>query len=174
MHCRGTLCALRKTRAWGIAMIGLLSAGCASSPTSPIWGSTPFPPQFVMQTGDYASFLAENQRKLDSCRGWPECDVALFNLGFIYAYPLSPYRNPRKARQYLATLQRQYPQSPWTSQGQILMAFMDERATFEETQRRLQTELRTREATIRKLLGQLDRSRDIDIEMEQKERELLR
>jgi DNA-binding IclR family transcriptional regulator len=74
----------------------------------------------------------------------------------------------------LAALQRQYPQSPWTSQGQVLMAFMDERAAFEETQRRLQAELRSREATIRKLLGQLDRSREIDIEMEKKERELLR
>jgi hypothetical protein len=174
MRCEGTLCALRKTRAWGIAMIGFVSAGCAASPISFIWGSTPFPPQQVMQTGDYRSFLAENQRKLDRCRGWTECDVALFNLSFIYAYPLSPYRNLRKARQYLAALQRQYPQSPWTSQGQVLMAFMDERAAFEETQRRLQAELRTREATIRKLLGQLDRSRDIDIEMEQKERELLR
>jgi hypothetical protein len=174
MHCRGTFGALLKTRAWGMAMIGLFAVGCGASPTSFIWGSTPFPPRHVMQTGDYTSFLAENQGKLDRCAGWTECDVALFNLSFIYAYPLSPYRNPRKARHYLAELQRQYTQSPWTSQGQVLMAFLDERAVFEETQRRLQAELRSREATIRKLLGQLDRSRDIDIEMEKKERELLR
>ena len=56
---------------------------------------------------NYRGFLAENQRHLSTCGGWTECDVILFNLGFVYAYPQSPYRDPQKARQYLRELQQQ-------------------------------------------------------------------
>jgi hypothetical protein len=56
----------------------------------------------------------------------------------------------------------------------VLLAFMNEQVGLEDAQRQLRTGLRTRNAAIRKLQGQLDRSREIDIEIEQKERELLR
>jgi DNA-binding IclR family transcriptional regulator len=92
----------------------------------------------------------------------------------VYAYPQSPYRDFQKARQYLHELHSRYPRSPWTSQGQVLLAFMNEQVSLEEAQRRLRAELRTREATIRKLQEQLNRSREIDVEIEKKERELLR
>jgi hypothetical protein len=59
-------------------------------------------------------------------------------------------------------------------QGQVLLAFMDEQSGSGEAQRRLRAELRSRDAVIRKLREQLNRSREIDIEMEKKERELLR
>ena len=55
-----------------------------------------------------------------------------------------------------------------------MLAFLNERVGLEEAQRQLRTDLRTRDAAIRKLRGQLDRSREIDIEIEKKERELLR
>ena len=51
---------------------------------------------------------------------------------------------------------------------------MNEQVGLEEAQRQLRTGLRTRDAAIQKLQGQLDRSREIDIEIEKKERELLR
>jgi len=102
------------------------------------------------------------------------CDVTLFNLGFVYAYPQSPYRDPQKARQYLHQLRSRFPQSPWTSQGQMLLAFVNEQASLEEGQRRLRTDLRARDTTIQKLQGQLDRSREIDIDLGKKERELFR
>ena len=149
-------------------------AGCASSPVSLLWPQTSFPPQKAIETGDYKSFLAENKRSLTQCRGETGCDVILFNLGFVYAYPFSPYRDPQKARQYLDELHSRYPHSPWTMQGQVLLAFMDEQSGSGEAQRRLRAELRSRDAVIRKLREQLNRSREIDIEMEKKERELLR
>jgi hypothetical protein len=151
----------------------MLLSGCASS-SSPLWSTSPFSPYWVMETGNYKSFLTENQRKLQGCGGWTDCDLLLFNLGFVHAYPQSPFRDPAKARRYFAELQTKYPESPWTHQGQALVAFMNQMETLEETQRRLQAELRTRDATIRKLRDQLSRSREIDIEMQKKERELLR
>jgi hypothetical protein len=157
-----------------LLMVSLLLTGCTSSPTSPLRFQAAFPPQKVIENGDYRGFLVENERNLSACGGWTECDVTLYNLGFVYAYPQSPYRDPHKARQYLHELHSRFPQSPWTSQGQVLLAFMDEQVGLEKAQRRLRADLRSRDAAIRKLRGQLDRSREIDITIEKKERELLR
>jgi hypothetical protein len=162
-----------------LVMASLLLNGCASLSTSLFHFQAGFPPQKVIESGDYRSFLVENQRHLSTCGGWIEggwieCDVILFNLGFVYAYPQSPYRDLRKARLYLRELHNRFPQSPWASQGQVLLAFMNEQVGLEEAHRQLRTDLRTRDAAIRKLRGQLDRSREIDIEIEKRERELLR
>jgi hypothetical protein len=157
-------------------MVGvcLFIAGCASSPLSLPWSQTSLPAQKVIENGDYKGFLADNQRTLAQCGGESGCDVTLFNLGFVYAFPSSPYRDPQKARRYLNELHSRYPHSPWTTQGQVLLTFMNEQGKAEEAQRRLRAELRTRDTTIRKLREQLERSREIDIAIERKERELLR
>ena len=157
-----------------LAMVGLLLTGCTSMPTSLFQSQAAFPPQKAIEAGDYRGFLLENQRNLSTCGSWTPCDVTLFNLGFVYAYPQSPYRDPQKARRYLRELRSRFPQSPWASQGEVLLAFMNEQVGLEDAQRQLRTGVRTRNAAIRKLQGQLDRSREIDIEIEQKERELLR
>jgi len=171
----------RACRAWlyrqsspALVMLSLLLTGCASLPTSLFQSQGDFPPQQVIENGDYRGFLVENQRNLSTCGGWIACDVILFNLGFVYAYPQSPYRDHRKARQYLRELHSRFPQSRWASQGQVLLAFLNERVGLEEAHRQLRTDLRSRDAALRKLRGQLDRSREIDIEIERKERELLR
>jgi hypothetical protein len=157
-----------------LLLIVLFLSGCVSSPAS-LFGSQPaFPPLKVIQNGDYRGFLAENRRNLSKCGESMACDVTLFNLGFVYAYPQSPYRDSQKARQYLHQLRSRFPQSPWTSQGQVLLAFIHEQVSLEEVQRRLRTDLRARDATIQKLQGQLNRSREIDIDIEKKERELFR
>jgi hypothetical protein len=126
-----------------------------------------------MHSGDYKGFLAENQRALSTCRGDSACDLTLLNLGFIYAYPHSPYRDPQKARQYLRELQQKFPHSPWAAQGQVLLVFLNEQVNLEATQRQLRSGLRSRDAALRKLRGQLERSREIDLDIEQKERQLL-
>lgn len=59
-------------------------------------------------------------------------------------------------------------------QGKAWIALITENRALEENRRQLQADLRTREAMVRSLRAQLDRSRAIDIEMEKKERELLR
>jgi hypothetical protein len=148
-----------------------------------------------MESGDYSGFVTENQQALEQCVEDTACATALFNLGFVHAYPHSPSYDPAKALQYLDALHTRYPQAPLDMQGQIWVAFMHDKLTLEETQRRLQADLhrlqgklhtlqgnlhtlqgdlRTREATIRSLQGRLKRARDIDLQIEKKERELLR
>lgn len=163
--------------AWGVLFLTFSFAGCAR----PHQSSVPFPPALVvfppqkaMESGNYAEFLAENERVLRECAEKTGCEVALFNLGFTYAYSQSPYRNPLKALEYFAELTKKYPQSPWAFQGQAWTTLLKESLAVEESRRQLQTNLRSREATIRSLRAQLNRSRAIDVEMEKKERELLR
>jgi hypothetical protein len=171
---RSILCWPRKQPLPVLLIVGLSLSGCVTSPDFLFRSQPAFPPLKVIQSGDYKGFLAENRRNLSECRESMACDVILFNLGFVYAYPQSPYRDPQKARQYLHQLRSRFPQSPWTSQGQMLLAFMNEQVSLEEAQRRLRADLRTRDATIQKLQGQLNRSREIDIDLENKERELFR
>lgn len=151
----------------------LMLAGCASL-SSLEKPRDVFPPQQVMQGGNYARFLAENRQKLERCEGDTGCEVALFNLGFVHAYPPSPYHDPGKALRYFEDLIKKYPQTPWAFEGRAWRALLTQNLALEEQRRRLQTDLRSKDVTIRTLRTQLGRSRDIDIEIDKKERELLR
>ena len=168
-------CSVLRWRARVVFLLSLVVAGCSWSHVSPVPPTPPpiFPPQRVMESSNYAEFLAENEQALAGCGGGTGCDVALFNLGFIYAYSQSPYHNVAKAVQYFSELSTTYPQSPWAFQGRAWAALLNENLVLEQKERELQGDLRNREATIRGLRVQLNRSRDIDIEMEKKERELL-
>src|SRR5262249_6577576 len=146
----------------GLVLVGLLMlAGCASMPSFDKSGGT-FPPQQVMEDGNYARFLGENRQKLESCQGGTGCEVALFNLGFVHAYPQSPYHDPRKALQYFDDLIKKYPQTPLAFEGRAWRALLNENLTSEEKRRRLQGDLRSKDAAIRTLRTQLGRSREID------------
>ena len=151
----------------------LILAGCASGPSSDKSRGA-FPPQQVMEDGNYAKFLEENRQQLERCQGGTGCEMVLFNLGFVHAYPPSPYYDLGKALQYFDDLIKKYPQTPWAFQGQAWRALLTANLASEEKRRRLQTDLRSKDATIRTLRTQLGRSREIDMEMDKKERELLR
>jgi hypothetical protein len=138
-----------------------------------------FPPQKAMESGDYAGFLADNQKALSECGSEGKsqngrCDVALFNLGFAYAYPKSPYWNRGKAQRYFEELIRKYPQSPWAFQARAWTELMKRAATSETRRRKLQGQLKSKDEAITDLQEQIKRSREIDLEIEQKERELLK
>ena len=169
----------------------LFLASCASMPFR--FGRNPhnFPPQAVMEHGNYAKFVAENRQTLEGCEGKTTCAVALFNLGFAHAYPQSPYHDPAKALAYLTKLVEDYPQTPWAFRGRAWITLVNQTLTLEAARNQLQAALRAQKATeavcdqlqaalraqkttIRSLEGRLKRSRDIDLRIDQKERELLR
>src|SRR4030095_799612 len=91
----------------------LMLAGCVSGPVPrrDTRRRGPSPPQQVMEDGNYARFLAENHQLLERCQGGTGCEVALFNLGFVHAYPPSPYHDPSKELQYFDDLIKKYPQT---------------------------------------------------------------
>jgi len=175
----------------GVIFLGvLLVAGCTSclpsgdtsqsalSPqrateSSEYANQSAFPPQRAMESSEYAQFLADHRRMLEQCQQGTGCEIALFNLGFVHAYPQSPYYDPPKALQYFDELLKKYPQTPWAFEGRAWRALINENLASEEKRRRLEAEFRAKDATIRSLQTQLNRSRKIDIEYDKKKWELL-
>lgn len=158
----------------------LLLAGCTSLPFID-HSAAPVPPPALMEGGNYRKFLTDNRQRLEQCAGGSDCEAALFNLGFVYAYPKSPYYNPAKAVEYFDELAQKYPRTSSAYTGRAWSALLRENISLEAKHRRLQTDLRTKEDslrtkedTIRSLRGQMDRSRELDIRLDKKERELLR
>jgi hypothetical protein len=191
-------------------------AGCAASQIKPVQ-ATPalpplFPPQAVMQTGDYESFFTENSEVLKSCNDPDKCALALFNLSFLYCYSKSPYYDPQKGLKHIDDLIAAVPGSQWTDQARVWKDIIEkdmqkrprkrqasredarakEAATesqeqpdesgssaevyqgkdWEVDRQRMEDEMASKDEVIKKLRKQLERSRQIDIEMEEKERGL--
>jgi hypothetical protein len=143
--------------------------------------AVPVPPPTLLEGGNYRKFLADNRQRLEQCGGSADCEAALFNLGFVHAYPKSPYYNPSKAVEYFDELVQKYPNTSWAYTGRAWGALLRENLALEAKHRRLQTDLRskedairTKEDTIRNLRGQMERSRELDLRLDKKERELLR
>jgi hypothetical protein len=133
-----------------------------------------FPPQAAVTTGNYREFVSTNEKQLQSCRqGEDQCDVALFNLGFVYAHEARPYRNLAKAATYFEELVNRYPESPYALPGNAWRALILDRFTLEGDLRTIKTHPQSKDATIRTLQEQLQRLRELEIEMQEKERELL-
>lgn len=151
--------------------------GCAPAPVVVLPTPPPllvFPPQKVMESGDYAGFLAENQQALQECTSESHCDIALFNLGFSYAYSKSPYYNQAKGLGYFEELIQLYPESPWAFEARAWIDIMKKSATSEDKRRRLQGQIKSKDAAITDLKEQIKRSREIDIKIEEKERNILK
>lgn len=143
--------------------------------------------QRSMENRDYVRMRDENEARLQQCRHETECESALFHLGLVYISPESPYRDRYKALEYFNALIGRYPRSSWNFQARTWVALINEQVRLEINQRQLQaglnkaradlrrakTDLRAQENAVRGLKDQLDRSQEIDVEMEKRERELL-
>ena len=71
-----------------------------------------------MESGNYSTFHTDNRQRLEQCAGGTDCEAALFNLGFVYAYPQSPYYNPAKALEYFDELAQNTHGPPGPIQGE--------------------------------------------------------
>lgn len=170
-----------------LPLVGCTPSFLSSRRARPVSSSPALSSQKAMETGDYVRLRTENEEKLQQCRRESECETALFDLGLVYVSPHSPYRDRYKALEYFNALIERYPQSPWIFQARTWVALVNEQITLDLNQRQLQagldkaradlrrtkTNLRSRENAVRSLKDQLDRSQEIDVEMQEKERELL-
>ena len=181
---------MRSNAVW-CGFLALVLTGCAAvhAPQRPVVAVV-FPPQAVMTSGDYGTFVTENLLQLQQCRDVSECAMVIFNLGFVYAYHKSPYYDPATALFYFNDLLVKYPQTPWAFHSELLVALIKDKRlleqaqqrlnqdilalkqenqtlaeanyALEEAQRRLQANLRMREVITRNLQERLRRSRDGD------------
>lgn len=102
--------------------------------------------QKLLAQGDYEGSLKENQKVLSLSAKSPLGDDALFNMGLIYAHYRNPEKDYKKSLSYFAKLLNEYPQSPLVEQAKIWLG----------------------------VLNVIEKTKQVDIEIEKKKKELTR
>lgn len=102
--------------------------------------------QQLLARGDFAGALQANQEVLARSPQSPPGDAALFNLGLIHVHYANPRRDLGQARDCFARLGQEFPDSPRAEEARIWLG----------------------------ILETLEKTRQIDIDIEEKKRELRR
>ncbi len=116
--------------------------------------------QKLLDQGDYEGSLKENQKVLSLYSNVSPGDEALFNIGLIYAHYGYPKRDYKKSLDFFRRLVMVFPQSSLTGQAKIWIEMLQENE-------RLNREIKGLNRTIKK-------SKQIDIELDEKKKELLK
>jgi len=111
----------------------------------------------LLARGEIDRAFSENERLLGS--GILE-DEALFNLGMICIHPGNPKKDFAKSVGFLKTLIKDYPQSPWSERAKVVLG------VFQENEKLAQD--------IEKLRQVFERSKQVDVEIEEKRREKIK
>ncbi len=114
--------------------------------------------QDLHDQGDYEGSLRENQKALLLCGDVPPGDEALFNMGVIYAHCGYPKKDYKKSVDLLKRLVKVFPRSPRVRQAKLWIGIVQENE-------RLSREIEELNRTIKK-------SKQVDIELDEKKKEL--
>ncbi len=104
----------------------------------------------LLSQQDFDAAAKESQRALTLARNRPPADEALFHLGLIAATTANPKRDSRLAAGYFTRVIREYPQSPWVDQAKAWVGVLQANDKLVET---------------------LEKSKQVDIEIEEKRRQ---
>jgi tetratricopeptide (TPR) repeat protein len=111
----------------------------------------------LLARGELDRAFSENERLLGS--GILE-DEVLFNLGMICIHPGNPKKDYAKSVGFLKMLIKDYPQSPWSERAKVVLG------VFQENEKLTQD--------IEKLRQVFERSKQVDVEIEEKRREKIK
>ena len=154
----------------------LSMAGCATFQESE---KTPDPferAKILFAEGNYEAAFKENQRLLVQARGAP--DVALFNMAHISAFSLNPKKDYARALGSFKSLVNQHPESPLTEPAKAWIQVLEEHQKIAgekqkllEERRILAREKETLSQEKEKLKYTVEKSRQLDIEIEKRRRQ---
>ena len=99
---------------------------------------------------DYDGAARENQRAVTLANNKPPADEGIFYLGVINANTANPKRDNRLAAGYFNRVIREYPQSSWVDQAKAWVGVLQANDKLAET---------------------LEKSKQVDIEIEEKRRQ---
>ncbi len=102
------------------------------------------------EQGTYEALLEENQKILSAPGKNASKDRALFQIGLIYAHGANPKRDLEKSLSFFQRLLKEYPQSPLADESKGLMEMIQENL---------------------KLSQMIEKSKQVDIAIEEKKRE---
>jgi tetratricopeptide (TPR) repeat protein len=100
--------------------------------------------QKLLAKGDYEGALEENQKVLSKYANTSPGDEALFNMGLIYAHYGNPKKDYKKSISFFQKIVEGYPKSPLTEQAKIWI----------------------------EVLQVIEKSKQVDIEIEEMKKEL--
>ena len=107
----------------------------------------------LLTQGDYAGSLKESQRVLSLPGKNPPKDQALFQMGLIYAHVNNPQRDFGKALDSFKRVVKDYPKSPLAEEARVWAGVLQENE---------------------KLSQVIEKSKQVDISVEEKKREKAR
>ena len=114
--------------------------------------------QKLLDQGDYEGSLKENLKVLSLYSNVPPGDEALFNKGLIYTHYGYAKRDYKKSLDIFKRLVKMFPQSPFAGQAKMWIGILQENE-------RLNREVEELNTTIKK-------SKQVDIELDEKKKEL--
>ncbi|MSP39897.1 MAG: hypothetical protein EXR70_15525 [Deltaproteobacteria bacterium] len=161
-------------------LIGLiLVSGCSavhdSEPLVPPVAKRPTPferSQALFSQGQYDAAYDENQRIFKETGN--ASDVALFNMGMISAHSANPKKNYGRALTSFRALVKEHPQSELIEPAKTWIQVLEEYQKVAEEKRTLVKERESLVQEKEKLKYTLEKSRQLDVEIEKRRRETLR
>lgn len=111
----------------------------------------------LLAEGNYEGVLMENQRILSLSGQNPPADEALFNMGLIHVHPAYPKRDATKSLALFRRLIKDHPRSPWVEQAKTWVTVLQENEKLSHS--------------IEELNRVIEKSKQVDIEIEEKKRE---
>jgi outer membrane protein assembly factor BamD (BamD/ComL family) len=130
----------------------------------------------LFKEGNYEAAMKENQKLLSE--GKAPADMALYNMGLISACSLNPKKDYLKALDTFKKLVSQYPHSSLAEEAKVWIQVLeehqkitDERQKFLEEKRNLTREREILSQEREKLKYTVEKSRQLDIEIEKRRRQ---
>jgi len=111
----------------------------------------------LLEQRDFEGASKETQTVLSLSGRNPPGDEALFNLGLIYAHFGNPQKDYGKSIAFFKKLIKDYPQSSWSEQAKIWTVVLQENEKLNQT--------------VENLNQVIEKSKRVDIEIEEKKRE---
>jgi TolA-binding protein len=136
-------------------------------PTTPFEQSTK-----LFSQGQYEAAYNENQKILQDGGGAP--DLALFNMGMISAHSGNPKKNYLRALSSFRTLVKDYPQSSMAEPAKTWIQVLEEYQKMADEKRSMAKEKESLVQEKDKLKYTIEKSRQVDVEIEKRRRETLR
>ncbi len=113
--------------------------------------------QKLLAEGNYEGALKENQRILSLSGQNPPGDEALYNMGWIYAHPGNPKKDYAKSLALFKRLIKDHSRSPWVEQAKTWVGVLQENEKLSRS--------------IQELSLMIEKTKQVDIEIEEKKRE---
>jgi tetratricopeptide (TPR) repeat protein len=106
--------------------------------------------QKSLAQGDFEASLSEMEKILSQSPGTPLEDEALYTLGLMYAHFGNPKKDYRRSLEFFRRLLKDHPKSPWVEQAKVWIAVIEENAKLNQV---------------------IEKSKQVDLDIEQKKRE---